>query len=379
MRLDRFNFRRFAAIVVKEFIQMRRDRMTFGMMIGIPFIQLILFGFAINSDPKHLPSAILDADRSTFSRSIAMALRESGYFRFVREASSEVETRRLLARGEVQFVVHIPEGFSRALLRGERPAVLVEADATDPAATGNALSAIRDLMASALDGDLTGPLARLRAQPGPVDLRLHRHYNPEGITQYNVVPGLLGVVLTMTMVLITAVAITRERERGTMENLLATPARPAEVMLGKLIPYILVGYIQTGVILIAARLVFNVPFVGFVPLLLGIMLLFIGANLAVGITFSTVAHNQLQAMQMAFFFFLPSLLLSGFMFPFRGMPNWAQNIGEILPLTHFLRIVRGILLKGNGMAEIVPDLWPLALFFTVAFTLGIKRYRQTLD
>jgi ABC-2 type transport system permease protein len=379
MRHDRFNFRRFAAIVVKEFIQMRRDRMTFGMMIGIPFIQLILFGFAINSDPKHLPSAILDADRSTFSRSIAMALRQSGYFRFVREASSEAEVRRLLARGEVQFVVHIPEGFSRALLRGERPAVLVEADATDPAATGNALSAIRDLMASALDGDLTGPLARLRAQPGPVDLRLHRHYNPEGITQYNVVPGLLGVVLTMTMVLITAVAITRERERGTMENLLATPARPAEVMLGKLIPYILVGYIQTAVILVAARLVFNVPFVGFVPLLLGIMLLFIGANLAVGITFSTIAHNQLQAMQMAFFFFLPSLLLSGFMFPFRGMPDWAQNIGEILPLTHFLRIVRGILLKGNGMAEIVPDLWPLALFFTVAFTLGIKRYRQTLD
>lgn len=379
MRHDRFNFRRFAAIVVKEFIQMRRDRMTFGMMIGIPFIQLILFGFAINSDPKHLPSAILDADRSTFSRSIAMALRQSGYFRFVREASSEAEVRRLLARGEVQFVVHIPEGFSRALLRGERPAVLVEADATDPAATGNALSAIRDLMASALDGDLTGPLARLRAQPGPVDLRLHRHYNPEGITQYNVVPGLLGVVLTMTMVLITAVAITRERERGTMENLLATPARPAEVMLGKLIPYILVGYIQTAVILVAARLVFHVPFVGFVPLLLGIMLLFIGANLAVGITFSTIAHNQLQAMQMAFFFFLPSLLLSGFMFPFRGMPDWAQNIGEILPLTHFLRIVRGILLKGNGVAEIVPDLWPLALFFTVAFTLGIKRYRQTLD
>lgn len=379
MRHDRFNLRRFTAIVVKEFIQMRRDRMTFGMMIGIPFIQLILFGFAINSDPKHLPSAILDADRSTFSRSIAMALRQSGYFRFVREASSEAEVRRLLARGEVQFVVHIPEGFSRALLRGERPAVLVEADATDPAATGNALSAIRDLMASALDGDLTGPLARLRAQPGPVDLRLHRHYNPEGITQYNVVPGLLGVVLTMTMVLITAVAITRERERGTMENLLATPARPAEVMLGKLIPYILVGYIQTAVILVAARLVFNVPFVGFVPLLLGIMLLFIGANLAVGITFSTIAHNQLQAMQMAFFFFLPSLLLSGFMFPFRGMPDWAQNIGEILPLTHFLRIVRGILLKGNGMAEIVPDLWPLALFFTVAFTLGIKRYRQTLD
>lgn len=379
MKSDRFNLRRFIAIVVKEFIQMRRDRMTFGMMIGIPFLQLILFGFAINSDPKHLPTAVLDADRSVFSRSITMALRQSGYFTFVREAASEVEVRRMLARGEVQFVVHVPEGFSRALMRGERPSVLVEADATDPAATGNALSALRELMSSALDDDLTGPLARLRAAPGPVDLRLHRHYNPEGITQYNVVPGLLGVVLTMTMVLITAVAITRERERGTMENLLATPARPGEVMLGKLIPYILVGYMQTGVILLAARLVFRVPFAGSPPLLLGIMLLFIGANLAVGITFSTVAHNQLQAMQMAFFFFLPSLLLSGFMFPFRGMPNWAQNIGEVLPLTHFLRIVRGILLKGNGLAEIMPELWPLALFFSVAFSVGIKRYRQTLD
>ncbi|MGE3310507.1 MAG: ABC transporter permease [Limisphaerales bacterium] len=379
MKADFFNARRFVAIVVKEFIQMRRDRMTFGMMIGIPLVQLVLFGFAINSDPKHLPTAVLDADRSAFTRSITMALRQSAYFDFTREATSETEIRRMLARGEVQFVVHIPEGFSRSLLRGERPAILVEADATDPAATGNALAAIRELLAGALDDDLRGPLARLRAAPGPVDLRLHRHYNPEGITQYNVVPGLLGVVLTMTMVLITAVAITRERERGTMENLLATPARPAEVMLGKLIPYIVVGYIQTGVILGAARLIFDVPFVGFIPLLLAVMLLFIGANLAVGITFSTVAHNQLQAMQMAFFFFLPSLLLSGFMFPFRGMPVWAQTLGEVFPLTHFLRIVRGILLKGNGLAEILPELWPLALFFAVAFTVGIKRYRQTLD
>lgn len=376
---ERFNVRRFGAVVVKEFIQMRRDRMTFGMMIGMPLLQLILFGFAINSDPKNLPTAIYDADRSVFSRSIAMALRQSGYFRFVGEAANEVDMRRLLARGEVQFILHVPEGFARALLRGERPAVLVEADATDPAATGNALGALRELMAGALDADLIGPLARLRASPGPIELRIHRHYNPEGVTQYNVVPGLLGVVLTMTMVLITAVAITRERERGTMENLLATPARPGEVMLGKIIPYILVGYVQTGVILGAARWIFGVPCAGSLPLLWAIMLLFIGANLAVGITFSTIARNQLQAMQMAFFFFLPSLLLSGFMFPFRGMPTWAQSIGEILPLTHFLRIVRGILLKGNGIAEVASELWPMALFFAVAFSIGIKRYRQTLD
>ncbi len=379
MTRDRFNPRRFAAIVTKEFVQMRRDRLTFGMMIGIPLLQLLLFGFAINSDPKHLPTAVLDADRSPFSRSIASALRQSAYFDFVREATHEAEIRRLLAHGDVQFVVHLPEGFSRRLLRGERPAVLIEADATDPAATGNALAALRDLMSSALDADLTGPLAHLRSSPSPVELRVHRHYNPEGITQYNVVPGLLGVVLTMTMVLITAVAITRERERGTMENLLTTPARPAEVLFGKLVPYILVGYVQTAVILAAARVVFNVPFVGSIPLLLTVMLVFIGANLAVGITFSTLAHNQLQAMQMAFFFFLPSILLSGFMFPFRGMPHWAQVIGEVLPLTHFLRIVRGILLKGNGPADILPELWPLALFFLTAMSLGIKRYRQTLD
>lgn len=379
MGTDRFNPRRFTAIVVKEFIQMRRDRMTFGMMIGIPLLQLILFGFAINADPKHLPTALLDADRTAYSRSIAMALKQSTYFDFIREASGELDIRSLIARGEVQFVVHIPEGFSRRMLRGERPALLIEADATDPVATGNALASLQELARGALDAELTGPLARLRAPPGPIEVRIHRHYNPEGITQYNVVPGLLGVVLTMTMVIITAVAITRERERGTMENLLATPARPGEVLFGKIIPYILVGYLQTGVILLAARLIFRVPFAGSLPLLLAIMLLFIGANLAVGITFSTVAQNQLQAMQMAFFFFLPSLLLSGFMFPFRGMPGWAQTIGEILPLTHFLRIVRGILLKGNGPAEILGELGPLALFFAVAMTLGIKRYRQTLD
>lgn len=376
---ERFNLRRFLAVVIKEFIQMRRDRMTFGMMIGIPFIQLILFGFAINSDPKHLPTALLDADRSVFSRSLASAMKQSGYFDFVQEATGEAEVRSLLAQGQVQFVVHIPEGFSRDLMRRERPVILVEADATDPAATGNALAALRDLMVHAMDGDLSGPLASLKPGPPPVEVRLHRHYNPEGITQYNVVPGLLGVVLTMTMVLITAVAITRERERGTMENLLATPARPGEVMVGKIIPYVVVGYLQTGVILTAAKLIFRVPFVGSVPLLLMIMLLFIGANLSVGITFSTIANNQLQAMQMAFFFFLPSILLSGFMFPFRGMPGWAQAIGEVLPLTHFLRIVRGILLKGNGAREVLPELWPLGLFFTVALTVGIKRYRQTLD
>lgn len=377
--LRRFNFHRWWAIVAKEFIQMRRDRLTFGMMIGIPCVQLILFGFAINSDPKHLPTAVLSANPGTFSRTLVSALQNSDYFRVLGTVATEADAHRMLTRGEVMFVVQIPVDFEHRLLRGERPAILLEADATDPAATSGALGAIQQITDRIFDRDLTGPLALLRARPGPAELRVHRRYNPEGITQYNIVPGLLGVVLTMTMVIITAVAITRERERGTMENLLSTPARPGEVMLGKIVPYIIVGYLQTGAILLAARFLFHVPIEGSLLLLLSVMFLFIVANLSMGITFSTIAQNQLQAMQMSFFFFLPSLLLSGFMFPFRGMPVWAQTVGSVFPLTHFLRIVRGILLKGNGLPDILPHLWPLALFLTVALTLGLKRYRQTLD
>jgi len=374
-----FSRKRFWAMILKEFIQMRRDRLTFGMMIGIPFIQLILFGYAINSDPKHLPTAVLMADHGPQARTLLYAIRNSGYFDFVREARTESEANDLLARGEVQFVVHIPESFSRDLLRGDRPAVLVEADATDPAATGNALGALRIVLSTALRNDLDGPLAYLAGASEPIDLRVHTRYNPEGITQYNIVPGLMGVVLTMTMVVITAVAITRERERGTMENLLSMPVHPTEVMVGKIVPYILVGYIQVALILAAAYFLFRVPMVGSLGLLLAVALAFIAANLAMGITFSTVARNQLQAMQMSFFFFLPSLMLSGFMFPFRGMPRWAQVVGEVFPLTHFLRIVRGILLKGNGVADVAPQLWPILLFAAVALAVGVKRYRRTLD
>ncbi len=375
----RFTWHRFWAIVAKEFIQMRRDRLTFGMMVGIPMMQLILFGFAINSDPKHLPTAIFSADNSVFSRTLVYALRNTDYFAIVREVKSESETAALLARGEVQFVVNIPEDFSRKLLRGEKPALLLQVDATDPAASANAVAAINSLIVSTLDRDLKGPLQKLRTPAPAVDLRIHRLYNEEGITQYNIVPGLMGVVLTMTMIVITSLAITRERERGTMENLLATPARPGEVMIGKLIPYIMVGYIQVGLILLAAKLIFHVPMMGNLGLLLALIFIFISANLAVGITFSTIARNQLQAMQMSFFFFLPSILLSGFMFPFRGMPQWAQYVGSVLPLTHFLRLVRGILLKGNGPAEALSNVWPIALFLVVVLTIGMKRYRQTLD
>ena len=374
-----FSPSRLWAIVVKEFIQMRRDRVTFGMMIGVPLMQLVLFGYAINADPKRLPTAILLADYGPQGRTVLHAIRNSNYFEFKRELTSEQEARDALARGEVQFVVSIPQNFTRELLRGERPAILVEADATDPAATSNAIGSLRVLLTQALRHDLKGPLAFLAAGTEPIDLRIHARYNPEAITQYNIVPGLMGVVLTMTMVMITGLAITRERERGTMENLLSMPTRPFEVMVGKIIPYILVGYVQVGLILLAARFLFHVPMLGNVAFLFVVAFVFITANLAMGITFSTLAENQLQAVQLSFFFFLPSLLLSGFMFPFRGMPQWAQAIGEVLPLTHFLRVVRGILLKGNGLAEIGLQLWQIALFAVVALAVGIKRYRQTLD
>ena len=379
MKTREFNWRRFGAVVAKEFIQMRRDRLTFAMMIGIPMIQLVLFGYAINSDPKHLPTAVYSADNSVFSRTIIWGMRNSSYFDLTREAKSEAEIQRLLAQGKVQFAVEIPVDFSRKLLRGEKPALLLEADATDPMAVGYATAAMNSLVATILNRDLIGPLANLRGASPPFNLVTHSHYNPEAITQYNIVPGLMGVVLTMTMVIITTLAITRETEAGTMENLLSTPLHPGEVIIGKIVPYIFVGYVQVFLILACAEFLFGVPMVGSIPLLLALAFLFIVAHLAVGITFSTIASNQRQAMQMGMFFFLPNILLSGYMFPFRGMPGWAQDIGEILPLTHFLRIVRGILLKGNGFADVVPDVWPIALFVVVVMAIGIKRYRQTLD
>ena len=319
------------------------------------------------------------ADNGPQSRTIFSAIRNSSYLHFTRQVASERQARELLRRGKVQFVIDIPVNFSRDLLEGKRPEILVEADATDPAATSNAIGSLRVLLDSALQKDLKGPLSFLARPESPVDLRVHALYNPEAITQYNIVPGLMGVVLQMTMTVITGIAITRERERGTMETLLAMPTRPVEVLTGKIIPYIFMGYIQVFLILFTSHFLFHVPMEGSLWLLLAATLIFIIATLAVGITFSTLAKNQLQAVQMGYFFFLPSILLSGFMFPFRGMPDWAQAIGELLPLTHFLRIARGILLKGNGLREIIPQLWPIVLFIAVAMTVAVKRYRQTLD
>lgn len=370
-----FSFSRWFGILLKEFIQLKRDRLTFGMIVGIPIIQLLLFGFAINSDPKHLPTAIVMADPGPFARAYVAAMQNSDYFKIVGSVD-EKEANALLDRSQVQFVVTFPPGFHRDLVRGKAPTLLVEADATDPMAAGGAISVLNKLGLEVFAPDLPG--LEKTATP-PLDLRVHRRYNPEGLTSYNVVPGLLGVILTMTMVLMTGLAMTRERERGTFENLLATPATPVEVMTGKIVPYILIGLIQVTLILLAARFIFDVPMHGNLLLLYAVVLLFICANLTLGITFSSIARNQLQAMQMTFFFFLPSMLLSGFMFPFRGMPEWAQVVGNVLPLTHFLVLVRGILLKGNGIDMVWSGVWPILAFIAVVLGVGLRTFRRTLD
>lgn len=374
----KYSWRRLWAMICKEFIQMKRDRGTFALIIGIPLIQIILFGYAINTDPKHLLTAIVTADDSQFTRTLIHGMENTDYFTFVGQ-TTEKKAAEMLATNKVQFVLNIPANFSRDLVRGSHPAVLLEADATDPVTVGSALSAMRTLPHTVFDHDFQGALQNLISTPPAVDVRIHAKYNPDNITQYNTVPGLIGVILTMTMAMITAIAITRERERGTMENLLATPVQPLEVMLGKLTPFILVGYIQLILILICAWALFQVPILGNVFLLMLCAFPFIAANLAVGLTISTIASNQLQATQMATFFFLPSIILSGYIFPFPGMPQWAQVLGSVLPVTHFIRITRGIMLKGNGWIQIWPELWPIFLFLFAILFIGVKRYRRTLD
>jgi ABC-2 type transport system permease protein len=374
-----FSFSRWWAIVLKEFLQLKRDRLTFAMIIGIPIGQLLLFGFAINSDPKHMPTAILSADHSEFTRSFIEGMKQSDYFDIVENLPNEAAGHQALARGEVLFVLNIPADFTRDLLRGERPALLVEADATDPMAASTALSALPQIARSTLQKNAKGALSYLAGGTDPIEVRVHRLYNPEGNTQYNIIPGLMGVILTLMMVLMTGLAITRERERGTMENMLAMPVRPLEVMTGKLVPYIVIGLIQSTLILLAAIFIFHVPFMGNLLTLYLAALLFVTANLTVGISLSSLAQNQLQAMQMTMFYFLPNILLSGFMFPFQGMPKWAQFIGNLLPLTYYNRIVRTIFLKGGPWMDLWPNTWPLIVFTVVVMTIAVKFYRKTLD
>jgi ABC-2 type transport system permease protein len=372
-------FARLWAMFIKEALQLRRDRLTFAMMFIVPIVQLVLFGFAINADPKGLPTAVLVSEHSELSRSILAAIGSTGYFTITREAATEAEADALLQRGDVQFVITIPADLTKKLIRGENPQIAVEADATDPATTGPAMSAVTQAVNQTLAREMKGPLSSQRSKDAPVEIVLHKRYNPEGITRYNIVPGLLGVILTMTMVMMTALAVTRERERGTMENLLAMPVKPIEVMTGKIAPYVLIGAVQVAVILTMARILFAVPFVGSIGLFAVATLLFITINLAIGFAFSTLAQNQLQAMQMSFFFMLPSILLSGFAFPFRGMPDWAQAIGEAIPATHFLRIVRGLMLKGATAAQMSQELAVLTLMLVIVVAVAISRYRVTLD
>ena len=370
---------RLLAMIYKEALQLRRDRLTFAMMFGIPIMQLVLFGFAINNDPKGLPTAILASDHSALTRALISTIGNTGYFSLTNAVATEKEADELLQRGAVQFIITIPGDFTRKLIRREQAQIVIEADATDPATTSGALAAVDQAISQTLAREFSGPLALYQTGESSAEILLHRRYNPESITRYNVVPGLLGIILTMTMVMMTALAVTRERERGTMENLLAMPVRPIEVMVGKIAPYIVIGGIQVLVVLIAAKILFGVPFVGSFTLFGLSTLLFITVNLALGFTFSTISQNQLQAMQMSFFFLMPSILLSGFAFPFRGMPGWAQAIGEALPVTHFLRIVRGLMLKGASPGQIAGEIATLVLMLVIVSVLAISRYRVTLD
>ena len=370
---------RIFAVLSKEFIQLLRDRLSYGMIIGIPIFQLLLFGYAINTDPKHLPTAVLVQDQGAFSRSVLGALQRSEYFAIDHVARSPAEMDALIERGAIQFAITIPGDFTRRVVRGDRPQILVEADATDPTATASALAALSRLPAEALRHDLVGGAARPDEAAQPFEFVVHRRYNPENITAFNIVPGLLGIVLTLTLVMQTAIGVTREQERGTMESLLATPVQPLEVMVGKLAPFVIVGMIQTALILLVARILFDVPMAGgWFGLILGVTLFIIG-SLGLGFLISTLTRTQLQAMQLSVFYLLPSILLSGFMFPFRGMPEWAQAIGTIIPVTHFIRVVRGALLKGQSLADMAPSLVALAIFVCVIAALALARYRTTLD
>lgn len=375
----RFSLTRLAGLVAKEFIQLGRDRLTAAMLIGIPLVQLALFGYAINLDPKQLPTAAVIADEGPFTRSYLAALGNTGYFRFTHVMKDGDAVKHLLDAGQINFAIQIPEDFNRALARGERPRILIQADATDPIVTARAVAAAEQASRTAFNDLLRGPLARLEPRAGPVDVAVQPLYNPENITQYNTVPGLLGIILTLTLIMVTSISLAREREKGTMENLFAMPLLPVEVMAGKIIPFILGAYIQATIVLLASKYVFMVPIRGSLTLLSLALLLYITANLSIGFTISTFARNQLQAVQMSIFFFLPSVLLSGFVFPFRGMPEWAQWIGEALPITYFIRIVRGIMLKDASWAEIWPHVWPMLIILMIVAAIALRRYRATLD
>jgi ABC-2 type transport system permease protein len=363
------------AMLVKEFIQLKRDRVSFAMIIMIPLVQLMLFGYAINTNPRNLPTAVLMQESTDLSRSILAALENTKYFRVTQLPHNEAEVDELLASGTVLFAIEIPAKFERSVRRGDKPAMLVLADATDPVASGTALGALNMVLQTALSHDRAVPASPTM----PFEIRTHARYNPAAVTALNIVPGLVGTILTMTMLIFTALSVTREIERGTLENLLSMPITPVEIMLGKIIPYVFVGFVQAALIIGIGVTLFGVPIVGSLAVLAALSTLFIATNLSIGYTFSTVAQNQLQAMQMSMMFFLPNILLSGFLFPFAGMPIWAQWIGESLPLTHYLRIVRSIMLKGSNLADLHYDAIAMFVLMLIAMTIAVTRFRRTLD
>ncbi|MGH7521654.1 MAG: ABC transporter permease [Gemmatimonadales bacterium] len=367
--------RRFGPMFRKEFIQMRRDRLTLGIMVGIPVIQLMLFGFAIQTDVRHIPTVVLDESRTPASRDAIAAFENTGNFRIVAHVNGRDALDAWIARGDAQAGIAIPHDFPRDLARGTTATIQVIVDASDPLSSQAALAAaagvaqVRNLaiLSAAAHRDL------------PLETRVRPRYNPGLRSPNYIVPGLVGVILTITLVLVTAMAIVRERERGTLEQLIVTPITKTELMLGKIAPYVGVGLIQMTTVLLLGRFVFDVPLTGNVLLLYAVALIFIVASLALGLFVSTLVRTQQQAMQASFFFVLPNILLSGFMFPRQAMPEVFQWIGALLPLTHFLKVLRGILLKGVGVAELWQEMGVLLLFATVLIALSVRRFQKTLD
>jgi ABC-2 type transport system permease protein len=381
VRLPRLavSWSRVLAVFLKELVQMRRDKLTFAIIMIMPIMQLVLFGYAINNDPRHLPAVIELREDGPLTRSFLASLQASTYVDVTAVVTDHERAEAMLRSGEAAFLIEIPEGFERGVVRGERPQILIAADASDPVAIGGVIGAVERIAQTAFAPEFVGPLSYLAPSPAPYEIVVHRRYNPAGETSFNIVPALLGIILTMTMVMITSIALTREIERGTMETLLSTPVRPIEVMIGKTTPYVFIGAAQVVIVLGVGTFLFQIPFTGSLLAFLAAVALFIITNLMLGYLISTAARTQMQAMQMTFFIFLPTILLSGFMFPFRAMPGWAQALGECLPITHFLRAVREIVLKGAGFADIAGDMWPMGLILLVLASVALLRFRQTLD